>query len=252
MAQLQPLFIERRDIFEARERKSKMYHWAPFVTGLIVSEIPYLIVCAILYFLCFYYTAGLPVASDKAGAVFFVMLVYQFIYTGIGQFVAAYAPNAVFASLVNPLIISSLVSFCGVLVPYSQIQPFWRYWMYYLNPYTFLMGSLLSFADYDWKVTCKESEFARFTPPSGQTCAQYLQDWLQGPGMGNNLINPDATDECMVCQYTTGKDYLTTVNLSKSIYGWRDAGICVIFMFSSYALVYLLMKLRTKQSKKAE
>jgi ABC-type multidrug transport system ATPase subunit/ABC-type multidrug transport system permease subunit len=123
IAQLQPLFIDRRDIYETREKKSKMYHWVPFVTGLIISEIPYLIICGILYFVCFYFTAGLPVASDKAGATFFVMLVYQFFYTGMGQFVAAYAPNAVFASLVNPLIIGVLVSFCGVLVPYSQIQP---------------------------------------------------------------------------------------------------------------------------------
>lgn len=28
ISQLQPLFIDRRDIFEAREKKSKMYHWA--------------------------------------------------------------------------------------------------------------------------------------------------------------------------------------------------------------------------------
>jgi ATP-binding cassette subfamily G (WHITE) protein 2 (SNQ2) len=53
IAQLQPLFIDRRDIYETREKKSKMYHWGPFVTGLIVSEVPYLVVCAILYFLCF-------------------------------------------------------------------------------------------------------------------------------------------------------------------------------------------------------
>lgn len=99
-----------------------MYHWAPFVTGLIISEIPYLILCGVLYFVCFYYTAGFPAASTRAGSVLFVMIVYEFIYTGIGQFVAAYAPNAVFASLINPLLLGTLVSFCGVLVPYAQIQ----------------------------------------------------------------------------------------------------------------------------------
>ena len=126
LAQLQPLFIERRDIYEAREKKSKMYSWVAFVTGLIVSELPYLCVCAVLYFVCWYYTVGFPSASNKAGAVFFVMLMYEFVYTSIGQFVAAYAPNALFASLANPVVIGVLVSFCGVLVPYSQIQPFWR------------------------------------------------------------------------------------------------------------------------------
>jgi ABC-type multidrug transport system ATPase subunit len=148
ISQLQPLFLDRRDIFEARERKSKMYHWAPFVTGLIVSEFPYLLVCALLYYICWYFTCGLPTSADHAGSVFFVVVnlqtfpppflmdrqltfsqvMYECLYTGIGQMIAAYTPNAVFASLVNPLVITTLVSFCGVMIPYSQIEPFWRYW----------------------------------------------------------------------------------------------------------------------------
>lgn len=74
IAQLQPLFINRRDLYEAREKKSKMYHWAPFVTGLIVSEIPYLLVCALLYYVCWYFTCGLPTAPKHAGSVFFVVV----------------------------------------------------------------------------------------------------------------------------------------------------------------------------------
>jgi ATP-binding cassette, subfamily G (WHITE), member 2, SNQ2 len=77
LAQLQPLFIERRDVFETREKKSKMYSWVAFVTGLISSEIPYLVICAIIYFLLFYYSTGFPTESNKAGAVFFIMLIYQ-------------------------------------------------------------------------------------------------------------------------------------------------------------------------------
>jgi len=252
IAQLQPVFIERRDIFETREKKSKMYHWAPFVTGLIVSEIPYLVICAVLYFVGWYYTAGLPNDSNKAGAVFFVMLMYELMYTGIGQFVAAYAPNAVFASLVNPLLIGTLVSFCGVLVPYSQITGFWRYWIYYLNPFTYLMGSLLTFTMFDRPVNCRDRELAIFDTPNGSTCVEYLAEYLAGPGARTNLLNPDATSQCEVCQYRVGSDYLYTLNLKDYYYGWRDAAICVIFVISSYGLVYALMKLRTKASKKAE
>ncbi|KAJ5683807.1 uncharacterized protein N7477_000152 [Penicillium maclennaniae] len=164
--QLQPLFIDRRDIYDAREKKSRMYSWIAFVTGLIVSEIPYLVISAVLYFLCWYYTIGFPRDSNKAGATFFVMLIYEFVYTGIGQFIAAYAPTAVFASLANPLIIGSLLLFCGTFVPYSGIQAFWRYWMYYLNPFNYLIGSLLVFTNFDSKVECAESEFAVFDPPS--------------------------------------------------------------------------------------
>ncbi|KAL8276801.1 hypothetical protein RQP46_010806 [Phenoliferia psychrophenolica] len=60
------------------------------------------------------------------------MVLYGLFYTGLGQFVAAYAPNATFAALTNPLIIGTLVAFAGVLVPYQAITSFWRYWMYYL------------------------------------------------------------------------------------------------------------------------
>jgi ABC-type multidrug transport system permease subunit len=124
--------------------------------------------------------------------------------------------------------------------------------MYYLNPFTYLMGSLLVFADWDWDVQCTEAEFVKFNPPSGQSCAQYLDAWMAGPGSRMNLVNPDATADCRVCQFTTGRDYLYTVNLTEYYFGWRNAAICVIFAISSYALVYLLMKLRTKASKTAE
>ncbi|EEU47020.1 uncharacterized protein NECHADRAFT_67597 [Fusarium vanettenii 77-13-4] len=253
MAQLQPLFIHRRDIFETREKKSKMYSWIAFVTGLIVSEVPYLVLCAVFYYVCWYYTVGFPNDSSRAGSTFFVMLMYEFVYTGIGQFVAAYAPNEVFASLVNPLILGILVSFCGVLVPYQQIQVFWRYWIYWLNPFNYLMGSMLVFDIWGSDIKCSDKEFARFDPPNGTTCGEYLEDYLgQGLGMISNLVNPDATSECKVCSYTKGEDYLRTLNLKEYYYGWRDAAIVVIFALSSYALVYVLMKLRTKTSKKAE
>lgn len=253
MAQLQPLFIHRRNIFETREKKSKMYSWVAFVTGLIVSEIPYLVICAVLYFVGWYYTVGFPTSSDRAGATFFVMLMYEFVYTGIGQFIAAYAPNEVFASLVNPLVIGTLVSFCGVLVPYGQIQEFWRYWIYWLNPFNYLMGSMLVFNIWGGDITCSEKEFARFDPPNGTTCGEYLSDYLtQGLGVISNLVNPDATSECKVCSYSKGDDYLRNLNLNEYYYGWRDAAIVVIFALSSYALVYALMKLRTKASKRAE
>jgi ATP-binding cassette subfamily G (WHITE) protein 2 (SNQ2) len=246
-----------------------MYSWVAFVTGLIVAELPYLVICAVLYFFCFYYTAGLPTESSKAGPIFLIMLLYEFIYTGIGQFIAAYAHNAVAASLVNPLVIFTLVGFCGAIVPYSQMVDFWKYWLYYLNvrpppslhrtahltypqPFQYLMGSLLVFSTHDIQVQCRPSEFAIFDPLPGQTCAQYLSNYLSGMGSGTNLTNPDATAGCRVCQYRSGQDYLRTLNLPEYYYGWRDVGIVAIFVLSSYGCVYALMKLRTKKTKTAE
>lgn len=252
ISQLQPLFIDRRDIYETREKKSKMYHWGPFVAGLILSEIPYLIICALLYYVCWYFTCGLPSAPEHAGSVFFVVVMYEFLYTGIGQMIAAYAPNAVFAALVNPLVITTLVSFCGVMVPYSQIEPFWKYWMYYIDPFNYLMSSLLVFTTWSKTVECDTRELAIFDSPSNQTCGEYLTAYQQGMGAGTNLLNPDAIADCRVCQYTEGGDFLKTINLKEEYYGWRNAGIVVVFVFGIYGLVFLMMKLRTKATKKAE
>ncbi|OJJ31194.1 hypothetical protein ASPWEDRAFT_45154 [Aspergillus wentii DTO 134E9] len=46
--QLQPLFIERRKIYDAREKKPRIYSWKAFITTLIVSEFPYRCICAVL------------------------------------------------------------------------------------------------------------------------------------------------------------------------------------------------------------
>ncbi|KAL4860632.1 hypothetical protein BDV12DRAFT_209006 [Aspergillus spectabilis] len=249
--QLQPLFIQRRDIYDAREKKSRMYSWKAFVTGLIVSEFPYLCLCAVLYFVCWYYQTNLPHASKEVGAIFFIMLIYEFIYTGIGQFVAAYAPNATFAALVNPLIVNSLVLFCGAFVPQPELNVFWKYWFYYLNPFNYVLGGMLTFGIWNAEVNCAPNEFAYFDPPNG-TCKDYLAEYMAGIGSALNLVNPEATSGCQVCQYTRGSDYLKTLGIHDYYYGWRDAGICVIFAISGYVFVFVLMKLRTKASKKAE
>lgn len=247
--QLQPLFIERRNLYDAREKKARIYSWKAFVTALIVSETPYLCLCAVLYFACWYYTVGFSSSSDKAGASFFVVLIYEFLYTGIGQFIAAFAPNAVFAALANPLLVGIMVSFCGILVPYGQLVVFWRYWIYWINPVTYLVGGMLTFTTFDADVVCTEEELAIFDPPSNLTCGSYLGSYLESSGA--NLLNPEDSVACRVCQYSKGSDYLKTINLLDWYYGWRDAAIVIIFVLSSYSLVYLFMKLKTKSSKTA-
>lgn len=99
---------------------------------------------------------------------------------------------------------------------------------------------------------CKEPEFAIFDTPDGQTCQQYLPDFMHGMGFRMNLTSPGATSGCRVCQYGRGSDYLYNINLKDYYYGWRDNAIVVIFVISSYALVYGMMKLRTRATKKAE
>lgn len=115
--QNQPLFLRNRDIFESREKKSKTYHWLAFITAQVFSEIPVLIVCATLFFACWYFTSGFPVQASISGQVYLQMILYEFLYTSLGQAIAAYSPNAYFAALANPIVIGAfLINFCGVVV----------------------------------------------------------------------------------------------------------------------------------------
>ncbi|WRT63330.1 uncharacterized protein IL334_000235 [Kwoniella shivajii] len=227
IAQTQPKFIANRDIFEAREKKAKLYSWQAFCFGEIVAEVPYLLVCALLYFAPWYPVVGFSFKPSVAGPVYLQMTLYEFLYTGIGQFVAAYAPNAVFAALVNPLLIG----------------------VYYLNPFNYLIGGLVSRIVWDVEVQCAEQEFGIFDPPQGQTCSAYMMSFLsENPGY---IDNPDATSQCRYCPYSKGNEYLQTLNLGKKSDGWRDIAITFLFVLSSYGFVFLLLKLRSKASKKA-
>ncbi|KAL4804144.1 ABC-2 type transporter-domain-containing protein [Aspergillus unguis] len=247
--QMQPFFLQNRDVFETREKKSKTYHWLAFIAAQTVSEVPYLIVCATLYFACWYFVAGFPVDAYISGHVYLQMIFYEFLYTSIGQAIAAYAPNEYFAAIMNPIVIGAgMISFCGVVVPYSQMQPFWRYWIYYLDPFTYLVGGLLTEVLWDVKIECNANEYTTFNAPPGQTCGEYMADFL-----ANNagyLLDSNAT-ACSFCEYSSGADYAKTFNLNERYYGWRDTGITALFCITSYMAVFVMMKLRSKKTKEA-
>jgi len=250
IAQMQPKFIANRDIFEAREKKAKMYTWRAFIVAEIIAEIPYLFICGTLYFACWWAPAGFSFAPGVAGPVILQIYFYEMLYTGIGQFIAAYAPSATFAALVNPTIISILVLTNGAFIPYSQMQEFWKYWLYWMNPFQYLIGGLLVFPLWDQPVQCATEELGRFVPPAGQTCGAYMADFLsRTPGY---LTNADAVDVCEYCIYSRGSEYLASLELGRKVYGWRDICLTLLFVLSSYGLVFIMMKLRTKQTKKAK
>lgn len=123
--------------------------------------------------------------------------------------------------------------------------------IYYLDPFNYLFGAFLTFTTFSVNITCEHDELAVFNPPANETCGDFLSTYQQGMGRGTNLLNPGARENCEVCRYTTGRDYLKTLNLNEGYYGWRDAGLVVLWAGVFYALVFLMMKLRTKATKRA-
>lgn len=124
--------------------------------------------------------------------------------------------------------------------PYSQLSPFWRYWLYYLNPSTYWIGGVLSATLPSIPVSCLPTEAARFNPPPGQTCAQYAAAFVSTVAHQGYLMNPQATSDCGYCPYSTGAEYLRTLNVRPED-KWRDLGIFAAFCVSNWALVYFFI-----------
>ena len=82
--QMQVPYIAMRDIYEVRERHSRMYSWTALVTAQLLVELPLNVIAASLYFLCWYWTVGFP--TDRAGFTYFILgFWFPLYYTSIGQ-----------------------------------------------------------------------------------------------------------------------------------------------------------------------
>lgn len=102
--------------------------------------------------------------------------------------------------------------FNGVVRPYSLLPVFWKYWMYYVNPSTYWIGGMLAACLDGAKVQCAPEETAVFNAPPGQTCQEYAGPFAEQAG--GYLLNGDATSACQYCPYSSGNQYLETLNIS--------------------------------------
>lgn len=101
-------------------------------------------------------------------------------------------------------------------------------------------------------VQCAADEFQRFFPPTGQTCAQYMQEYISQAG--GYLDDPNSTDSCSYCQLSNTNEYLARIGVSWD-HRWRDFGLLWVFIvFNVAATLFLYWLCRvpkgTKKMKK--
>ena len=109
--------------------------------------------------------------------------------------------------------------FNGVVRPYMTMPVFWRYWMYYVNPCTYWIGGMLAATLDGARVQCAPEETAKFDAPPNQTCGEYAGSFADMSG--GYLLNPDSTSGCQFCPYSSGNQYLQTLNIDVSD-KWRS------------------------------
>ncbi|PYH90416.1 ABC transporter [Aspergillus ellipticus CBS 707.79] len=232
--QLQPRFLHFRSLYESREANSKIYSWTAFVTSAILPELPYSVVAGSLYFNCWYWGVWFPRDSFRSGFVWMLLMLFELFYVGLGQFIAAFSPNPLFASLLVPTFFTFVVSFCGVVVPYSALVHFWRSWMYWLTPFHYLLEAFLGVVVHGVPVRCVSREESEFSPPAGMTCQEYAGSYANQVG---GYVQDAANGLCAFCPYSTGDAWAAGFNVFYS-HKWRNYGIFWAYVIFNFMVVF--------------
>ncbi|CAF3560083.1 unnamed protein product [Fusarium graminearum] len=117
---------------------------------------------------------------------------YEFLCTSIDYAIAAFWAHNSFAALASLVFLGpGLANFCSVVVLYTQIQPFWRYWMYYLNLFTYLIGGLFEHVVWHVKIDCRSEELTHIPLPNSNstTYGDYIANFIRDKVMPTTLTN---------------------------------------------------------------
>ncbi|KAI9499301.1 ABC-2 type transporter-domain-containing protein [Zychaea mexicana] len=234
----QPKFMTERLYFR-REYASRYYGWVPFSIASILVEIPYILVICALYMCGFYWTAGLVNTSEACGYFYLMFVFFVCWAVSLGFVIAAFSEHATMASVINPLFISMLILFAGMMQSPSAMPHFWSSWMYWLDPFHYYLEGLATNEMRDLPVECKELDVATFYPPEGQTCGEYSANFFANGATGY-IVNENATDICEYCSYKSGQEFYSSLYQWDAGNKWRNLGIMICyFIFNVFVFVIL-------------
>ena len=250
--QTMPYFVVQRSLYEVRERPSKVYSWKVFMLSQIIVEIPWNTLMSLLMFLCFYYPIGLYKNAEptgqvhERGALMFLLLwaFLMFTCTFTDMIIAGFNSAEAGGNVANLLFMLCLI-FCGILANPDTFPRFWIF-MYRVSPFTYLATAMISVAVANTNVVCAANEFLYFAPLAGQTCAEYMKEYIKE--MGGYLVDSNATDICSFCTIGDTNTYLAG---SHAYYSqrWRNFGIFLsysAFNIAGALFVYWLTRVPKK------
>ncbi|KAG0701456.1 ABC-2 type transporter-domain-containing protein [Suillus ampliporus] len=242
--QLMAVYIDIRMVYEIRERSSRMYDWTALVMSQLAAELPWNMTSSAMFFFCWFWTVGYP--TDRAGYTFLIFFVaFPFYYTTLGLAIASMAPSAPVASLYWTTLVIFITIFDGVIQPFVELN-WWR-WMYRVSPFTYVIeGLLVKVSIGGSTISCSSTELVSVNPPNGLTCGKYMGPFMEFAG--GYLTNPNATEGCQYCPYTTANQYMySRFNIQYSDH-WRNLGI--VFGFVAFNIIAIFwftyfMRIRT-------
>jgi ATP-binding cassette subfamily G (WHITE) protein 2 (SNQ2) len=227
MVLVQPRLIELRKIYDVREKHSNMYHWSVFVVANVLVEMPFNVVISSMCFLCWYFPVGWwrDISDGRGAFMYLVFSVYQIYHATFSQALAVVTPNAETAAMLTILFYTFILAFSGVLQPLSQLVGFWHF-AYYVSPFTWLVSTMMSTGVHNAPVQCTAAETNIFQPPEGQTCGEYAGAYANASMAA--LYNPEASQDCQICQFAVADVYLRALNMSYDD-RWRNFGFLIVY-----------------------
>jgi len=202
----------------------------------IVVEIPYQIITGFLIWACFYYpVVGVGQSSTRQALVMLFSMELLIYASSFAHMTIAALPDAQTASGIVTLLTFMSILFNGVLQSPSALPGFWVF-MYRVSPFTYWVAGMCGTLLHARPITCTPTETSNFDPPTGQTCGQYLSDYLRtAPGV---LQNPDATTNCQYCALRSSDQFLAGSNIFYSE-RWRNFGLIWAFVLFNIAVAVI-------------
>ncbi|KAF4637494.1 hypothetical protein G7Y89_g601 [Cudoniella acicularis] len=226
-----PQYFENRELYEIRERPSKLYSWPAFILSNFIAEIPWQTIMAVLIFIAWYFPIGFSLHMTQEDVNSRSALVFLFIWSFMmwsltfSQMVVTALPSAALGVNIASLLHSLSLIFCGVLVPPSALPHFWI-WMVRVTPLTYFVGGIISTGIGNSEISCSSKELVSFRPPTGLTCQEYLAEYMSYAG--GNLLDPTAQDTCQLCPASSTDALLSALGIFYSE-RWRNFGISLVF-----------------------
>lgn len=260
MSQIQPIFVENRNLFEVRESKSRIYSWSAWFISSVVVELPWNFLGVTLFFFIWYYTIGFYLHPGTQGAAsmgiytWLMLMAYTLWFSSFAQLCASFVPDAAVAAIVSTILFTFVILFNGVLQPPSVngsygMPEFWTAWMYHLTPFTYLIAGLVANLVYGNPVVCQAGEAQTFFAPAAQTCTEYMAPFFASGGFGylTNASSTAAGGSCQFCRFSTGEQFLIGLNMFYSE-KWRNFGIlCAYGVFNIILAAVLFWLFRVKR-----
>ncbi|EFR04875.1 ATP-binding cassette transporter [Nannizzia gypsea CBS 118893] len=253
--QQMPSFVAQRSLYEVRERPAKTYSWVVFMASQIISEIPWNTLASVFMWAFFYFPVGLYKNAAAAGqgnerGWLMWLLFWQFLLwvSTFAHMCISFAGSAEDGGNIANFLFVLVFFFCGVLASPAQMPRFWIF-LYRASPLSYWVSSVLSTGLANVEVSCATNEFILINPRDGQSCGEYMADYISR--LGGYLLDPDTVDTCQYCKIKDTNIFLEHVSSSYDT-RWRNFGIIWVYIvFNIVAAISLYWLARMPKGRKA-